>query len=568
MGHRALTAAPAIAAAALLTALCAPQSSAIVTFGTTGFNGLNINTLVGADRWYNAGYIGRQAIVTNVEAGHIWTGHDTLGAQVAAFITGPTALGDTDRHATWVGQVIAGQLGGLNPGEHQRGIAYGATLWSGAIASEWVSQGAGFFSTGFNFFSATAGSVYNTAMLSGLGGIRTDIVNSSWGFLDTNQFSSTGLIVDSIVKDSGKLMVASAGNGGSGSNTVQTPASAFNVLAVGALTGANSLPPFSFPASFSSRGPIGFFDPNTNTVIPGVRAGIDIAAPGTDITAAHYGGATGGNVFGGTVNTATNLYNLNLAGTSFAAPIVSGGAALIVDASYDAKNGLLDNNRSRDGRTLKAVLLNSADKTPGWNNGQIIDSGGAILTTQALDFTVGAGALNLDTAFDQYLGGTRDVPGDGGGAVEPIGWDFGVVTQGSPVEYIMDRELAAGTEFTVTLSWYADTSGNLIAPILSSFETFDNLDLQVLEVINGVPSALVAQSISRYNNTEHLHFDLPRDGLYAVRVVWTDEVFDLINAPNLEEFAVAWRASPVPAPGALFVAALGFGAASRRRRRG
>jgi len=549
-----------------ITLAPAQRAQAIVTFGTNGFNGLNINTLVGADRWYRAGYNGSGAIITNIEAGLVWNGHETLNAQVRAFITPPTALGDIDRHATWVGQMLAGQMGGVNPGEHQRGIAFGATLWSGAIANNWRNVGTGRFSTTFDFGSLSFTRAYQTAMLSGMGGIRTDIVNSSWGFRSPDATSSFVRIIDSLVRDSGKLMVASAGNTGPASNTVGVPAIGFNTLAVGALTGASDPVPFTRVASFSSRGPIPFFDAGKVQIIPGVRAAVDIVAPGTDLTLARYGGDTGGNAFGGPVSTATDGYSTRLQGTSFAAPIVSAGAALLVDASHAPRNGLDTNDRARDGRTLKAVLMNSATKIPGWNNGQFTDTAGAVITTQALDFTSGAGALNLDQAFDQYLGGTRDLPGDGGGVVQPIGWDFGLAAEGSPVDYILDRVLDAGTMFTVTLTWWADSDFNLATLSTPQFATFDNLDVQVLEVINGVPATVVAQSISTYNSTEHLHFTLPRDGVYDVRVLWQGEVFDLVNAPNNELFAIAWAANPLPAPGGVALIVMFSLTATRRRR--
>ncbi|RMD61844.1 MAG: hypothetical protein D6824_07555, partial [Planctomycetota bacterium] len=297
-----------------LLSLAASSASAIVTFGSNGFNGLNINDHIGATRWYSRGYHGSRAIIANVEAGHIWKGHDTLNAQLAAFITAPTALGDTDRHATWVGHILAGQLGGLNPGEHQRGIADAATLWSAAIASDWNSAGFGFYSTSFNFSTLAYLDAYRTATLSGLGGIRADVVNSSWGFLDRTQNSQLIRIIDGIARDSGKLFVISAGNGGPSGDTVQVPASAFNTLSVGALAGSTDPDPFMRVARFSARGPSAFFDPSVGT-IPGVRAGVDIVAPGSDFTLARYGGATGGNVFGGSVSTATNEYNTRMQGT-------------------------------------------------------------------------------------------------------------------------------------------------------------------------------------------------------------------------------------------------------------
>jgi hypothetical protein len=56
---------------------------------------------------------------------------------------------------------------------------------------------------------------------------------------------------------------------------------------------------------------------------------------------------------------------------------------------------------------------------------------------------------------------------------------------------------------------------------------------------------LVAQSISTYNNVEHLFFKLPETADYMLRVKWTGEVFDTVDDENSEVFALAWWGTPV-----------------------
>src|SRR5687767_12690583 len=43
------------------------------------FNGLVVNDFLGANRFYNAGINGQGTRVSNIEAGHVWNGHETLG---------------------------------------------------------------------------------------------------------------------------------------------------------------------------------------------------------------------------------------------------------------------------------------------------------------------------------------------------------------------------------------------------------------------------------------------------------------------------------------------------------
>jgi len=93
----------------------------------------------------------------------------------------------------------------------------------------------------------------------------------------------------------------------------------------------------------------------------GVRAPVDLVAPGENLTLAYYGGGTGGNAFGGPVTLQNNLYSSGLNGTSFAAPIVAGGAALVASAG---KALYTSDAKAIDGRVIKAVLMNSATDPP------------------------------------------------------------------------------------------------------------------------------------------------------------------------------------------------------------
>ena len=53
-------------------------------------------------------------------------------------------------------------------------------------------------------------------------------------------------------------------------------------------------PPYDRPASFTSGGPNDYADPVNGTKID-ARQVVDIAAPGENLSAAYYGGETGGN---------------------------------------------------------------------------------------------------------------------------------------------------------------------------------------------------------------------------------------------------------------------------------
>jgi hypothetical protein len=100
---------------------------------------VNLNDLLGADRFHNAGYTGGNSVMANIEAGYIWNGHETL-SHVQLIPTGGSALGEFDRHATWVSLILGGREGGTNPGSYQHGLARDAQFFSGAIATSWPTS--------------------------------------------------------------------------------------------------------------------------------------------------------------------------------------------------------------------------------------------------------------------------------------------------------------------------------------------------------------------------------------------------------------------------------------------
>mgnify|MGYP001427421524 FL=1 len=122
--------------------------------GPNGLSGFNVNNFLGANRFYNAGFSGTQAIMANIEAGHVagsglglgganspgYTGgHDTLEHVSTYFRSNSNTNSDlqlVDRHATWAGHALGGRTNTANypnpPVDNQtalmQGIGHGATL--------------------------------------------------------------------------------------------------------------------------------------------------------------------------------------------------------------------------------------------------------------------------------------------------------------------------------------------------------------------------------------------------------------------------------------------------------
>ena len=556
----ALTGGPATAMESELPTIGTGVSHLMTNLPAT-FNGMDVRNFLGADRFYNAGITGQGTIAANVEAGHIWNSHETLG-HVSAFTHNSGAWGTTtadlyDRHATWVGMMIGGRNGGAIPGQWQTGLATGTDLRSGALATKWNNNA---YSLSFNFSTSTFTTPFSTYFGT------ADVINSSWGFTDTSGSVNpwTWAMDGWCRQNPGTTFVVSAGNSGDAPNTVGSPGSGYNAITVGALGNANN---YDTIASFSSRGPQDYWDP-VNGGIPGVRAAVDIAAPGTSLTSAYYGGQAGGNNAtlpgspSGSIGGPT-FYSSGVAGTSFASPITAGAAALIDSASYNTAS-LTGNANSRDSRVVKAVLLNSADKTLGWSNGQIANPNGlgGVLTSQSLDWKVGAGRLNLDQAYDQYLSGTTDVAGTGGGLISELGWDYGEVNSGSVNDYLFTQALVGGSTFTATLSWMRDRA---ISGITASDLAQSDLNLVMFDATGGVYTVDISRSISLYNVVEHLSFVVPTTGLYGIRVDFPGMTFGTADS---EAYGLAWSGTAVPEPATLAVVGVGFVAVLIRRRRG
>ena len=92
---------------------------------------------------------------------------------------------------------------------------------------------------------------------------------------------------------------------------------------------------------------------------------------------------------------------------------------------------------------------------------------------------------------------------------------------------------------------------------------FANLDLRLWYLGDG-GEILVAQSVSEYNNVEHLFLALEREGEYRLEAAFKDMVY---GDAESETFAVAWNVSQIPEPSVcaalLGAAALAF--AARRK---
>lgn len=404
-----------------------------------------------------------------------------------------------------------------------------------------------------------------------------------------------------------KLMVA-AGNEPAG--TVAVPERSvdtldnFNGITVGATAGNNyrTLATYNgrYNAAFTLSTQNRTFDASPyNGILNNNRVGrfkTDIVAPGGGDGVTMISPVVVGSAEDNHNNIAPNN-GLNsdpaFAGTSFAAPHVSGGAALVTHLG-------VNRGFSTDHKVLKAVLLNGASKDvahwdrtlagPGipagnaWrprgflsgNDAFNLQKRNAANETQSVrigwDEDLGTGLLDVGASLKNYLPGEMNP-----GPVGPVGWDLHSITPATNNQYVLPGFPGGTTEITATLAWdrflqlrtsttdQTPLPNQLWAPgnnIVAS--TLNDLDLEIWNLSAPGGAARVFFSNSDTDSIEHVFWSVPlalQGSQFAIRVNFFND-FATIGA---ESYGLAWRAIPTPGVAAL-LAFGGIAALARRRR--
>lgn len=405
----------------------------------------------------------------NISDGSDGYGHGTHCAGIAA---GNAATGETDPDF--------GTLYGL-------GVAPKANLFIERIFDDQASQSSPF--PGLETLAQDA--ITNGAAIG----------SHSWGNDVQGEYDSDAAQFDELVRDvysspAGDhpyIMVFAAGNAGPDSQTLDSPASAKNVIAVGACQNVPGTLALTYGlyadgqdtmADFSSRGPCEDGRIKPDVVAPGSWIASAASSAAWDIASVSW--------------TAIDDYYVYMGGTSMAAPHVAGAAAIFVQY-YKSQH----TNAMPSPALVKAALINSADALDELNGGPgpipNSDEGWGRITLTNIITT------NLSTAPRYYEYVDQNV----------------LLTNGQVyLRHTLVRSSGQPLKITLAYTDVAAFPGALPALV-------NDLDLEVVapdgtlyrgNQFAGNDSAPNAPSPDSLNNVEGVHLAQPLPGDYLVRV--------------------------------------------------
>ena len=227
-------------------------------------------------------------------------------------------------------------------------------------------------------------------------------------------------------------------------------------------------------------------------------------------------------------------------GTSFAAPHVSGAAALLIEYGRSQ-------NFSTDPKVIKALLMTGSIKPLVWGRSAMLISDAYdtyLFTTQPLDYELGSGLVNVANANAILAAGEQPI-GTPIVNSHPYGWDDGHVDElNTPAIYHLGTDLIGPDSVVMaTLVW-----NRTVLKDLSGYEP-EQPDVMSLVLcrFNGSRWSKVAESLSQVDNVQHLYYRVPYGSIpsnYRLEVYF---ISDRDSIPGCD-YAVAWNVDLVESP--------------------
>ena len=208
--------------------------------------------------------------------------------------------------------------------------------------------------------------------------------------------------------------------------------------------------------------------------------------------------------------------------TSFAAPIVSSAAAMLLETA-DKNQALAD--ASHHSEVIRSLLMAGASKTDrfaDWDR----------TTTRPLDDVYGAGELNIANSYNMLVAGKCPAATDK--TVPTTGWDYATGTADGNKLYFLDVPDGARATLAASLNWdrivtngltTAGQWGNPQAKVA-------NMDLRLFQANGFELTDVVDQSLSVVDNVETIYQTTLTPGRYALEVR-----SDMTDVP----YALSWQ---------------------------
>jgi serine protease AprX len=421
-------------------------------------------------------------------ADHNFNWHDSIHSGGGSCGANAVAPCDDQGHGTHTTGTTVGDDGTGN----QVGVAPGAK-WIGCRNMDQGNGTPATYTECFQFFIAPTDLANNNANPA----LRPHVINNSWG-CPVSEGCTTGGELETIVNNtqaSGIFVVVSAGNSGSGCQTVtDAPAiydASFSVGATNAAT--NTL------VGFSSRGPSLFYTPNL--LKP------NISAPGNGVRSA--------------TRTSISSYG-NMSGTSMAGPHVAGVVALL----WSARPTLLRNIAQ-----TKTILQNTANPAVTVSPAQTC---GGTTSTQIPNNSFGYGRIDALAAVNSVP--TATVGSISGQVTTPDGQPLAGVTVklsgAKSAKTITDSDGRYIFESVETNNFYTVTPSRVnyhISPDNRSFSlTGNNTDA----VFTANPDAVISQNpldTPEYFVRQHYLDFLGREPDESGFNFWSDQILSCVS---------------------------------------
>lgn len=228
--------------------------------------------------------------------------------------------------------------------------------------------------------------------------------------------------------------------------------------------------------------------------------------------------------------------------TSFATPLIAGGATLLVETARTWPSLVADPDAERP-EVIKAALLAGAEHRSGWSNGPPSSGATRGATTTPLDPVWGADELDVNHAHWILTGGAQPSAATAASAlpVPHAGWERVLTTSASSRFWRFDVE-SPKPFVSIVATWNRQTSANFGSFSRPEFD----LELWAIDG-SGALTSLVGDggltafnggnvlSASSVDNVEHLYLNGLQPGAYVLELRRTSDLL----APW--RVAVAWE---------------------------